>query len=102
MALWHLTDWQGAKKTTSYNTEVMKERVNRFVDKAALITEIQRAQAEEPTIDATLADTIPTALQDPAVVELAYRAAAKRTHPDSGGNTEAFQLLQDAMRLIRQ
>lgn len=41
-ALWHLTDWQGAKLTPSYNTEVMHKRVHRFVDKALKITEIQR------------------------------------------------------------
>lgn len=43
VALWHLTDWQGAKVTPSYNTEVMFERVHRFVDKARAITEMQRA-----------------------------------------------------------
>lgn len=42
VAVWHLTDWQGAKLTSSYNSQVMKERVNRFVDKATQITEIQR------------------------------------------------------------
>lgn len=42
-ALWHLTDWQGAKKTTTYDSEVMYKRVHRFVDKATKITEIQRA-----------------------------------------------------------
>ena len=42
-ALWHLTDWQGAKLTPSYNSEVMHKRVHRFVDKAEKITEIQRA-----------------------------------------------------------
>lgn len=41
-ALWHLTDWQGAKLTPSYNSEVMHKRVHRFVDKAIKITEIQR------------------------------------------------------------
>lgn len=43
VALWHMTDWQGAKLTTSYNSEVMKERVKLFVKKALAITEIQRA-----------------------------------------------------------
>ncbi len=43
VALWHLTDWQGAKLTTSYNSGVMRERVLRFCDKAQKITEIQRA-----------------------------------------------------------
>lgn len=43
VALWHMTDWQGAKLTTSYNSEVMRERVLRFTDKAIKITEIQRA-----------------------------------------------------------
>lgn len=43
VALWHLTDWQGAKLTTSYNSEVMRERVMRFTDKAIKITDIQRA-----------------------------------------------------------
>ena len=41
-ALWHLTDWQGAKVTPSYNSEVMHKRVHRFVDKAIQITDIQR------------------------------------------------------------
>lgn len=43
VALWHLTDWQGSKLTTSYNSDVMAERVMRFCDKATQITEIQRA-----------------------------------------------------------
>ena len=43
VALWHMTDFQGAKVTTSYNSEVMKERALRFVDKARRITEIQRS-----------------------------------------------------------
>lgn len=42
-ALWHLTDWQGFKRTPSYNADVMRERVMRFIDKAARITDIQRA-----------------------------------------------------------
>ena len=45
VALWHLTDWQGAKKTTSYNTQVMRDRVRKFTDKAESITEIQRKNA---------------------------------------------------------
>lgn len=43
VALWHLTDWQGAKITTSYNSEVMRKRVAQFVEKAKAITDIQRA-----------------------------------------------------------
>lgn len=42
VALWHLTDWQGSKVTTSYNSEVMRERVLRYCDKAATLTGIQR------------------------------------------------------------
>ena len=51
-ALWHLTDWQGAKVTTSYNSVVMRRRVHEFVDKAARITEIQRA--EHPVRDCAI------------------------------------------------
>jgi len=43
VALWHMTDWQGAKVTTSYNSDIMVERVLRFADKAESITNIQRA-----------------------------------------------------------
>lgn len=43
VALWHLTDWQGSKVTTSYNSEVMRERLLRFCEKAARLTEVQRA-----------------------------------------------------------
>ena len=43
VALWHLTDWQGAKRTQTYNSEVMRERVISFTQKAVRITDIQRA-----------------------------------------------------------
>lgn len=43
VALWHMTDWQGAKKTTSYDSEVMRKRVLSFAEKAVRITEIMRA-----------------------------------------------------------
>jgi hypothetical protein len=43
VALWHMTDWQGAKRTTSYNSEVMRKRVLEFAEKAVRITNIQRA-----------------------------------------------------------
>jgi hypothetical protein len=43
VALWDLGDWQGAKRTTTYNSEVMRERVMRYWGKARKITEIQRA-----------------------------------------------------------
>jgi hypothetical protein len=43
VALWHMTDWQGAKRTTSYNSEIMRKRVLEFATKAVRITDIQRA-----------------------------------------------------------
>ena len=33
VALVHSTDWQGAKVTTSYNSEIMRQRVLQFADK---------------------------------------------------------------------
>lgn len=42
VALWHMTDWQGAKRTTTYNSEVMRRRVMQFCEKAETITNIQR------------------------------------------------------------
>lgn len=52
VALWHLTDWQGAKKTASYDSEVMAQRVMSFCEKAVRITEIQRA--DHPVKDLTI------------------------------------------------
>ena len=43
VALWHLTDWQGAKRTTSYDSKVMRQRVMQYTAKAASITDIQRS-----------------------------------------------------------
>lgn len=43
VALWHLTDWQGAKLTSSYNSKVMRTRVLSFCNKAVNITNVQRA-----------------------------------------------------------
>ena len=42
VALWDLGDWQGTKVTPSYNTQVMKDRVRLFVEKARYFTEEQR------------------------------------------------------------
>ena len=52
VALWHLTDWQGAKKTASYDSEVMRKRVLSFADKAVRITDIQRA--DHPVDEVTI------------------------------------------------
>lgn len=43
VALWHLTDWQGGKRTADYDRDVMRTRLMRFCDKAERITEIQRS-----------------------------------------------------------
>lgn len=43
VALWHMTDWQGAKHTVSYDSKIMRKRVMEFAEKALRITEIQRA-----------------------------------------------------------
>jgi hypothetical protein len=42
VALLHCTDWQLGKKTVSYDKETCRRRIERFVDKAIAITEIQR------------------------------------------------------------
>lgn len=52
-ALWMLTDWQGAKKTPSYNSEIMQKRVMQFCEKAVRITNIQRA--DHPVKHCTIA-----------------------------------------------
>ena len=52
VALWHMTDWQGAKRTASYDSDIMRERVLRFADKAVRITDIQRA--DHPVKDCTI------------------------------------------------
>jgi hypothetical protein len=52
VALWHMTDWQGAKRTTSYNSEIMRKRVLEFAEKAVRITDIQRA--DHPVKDCTI------------------------------------------------
>lgn len=52
IALWHLTDWQGSKVTTSYNAEVMRERILRYCDKAERLTTIQRA--DHPVSDCVI------------------------------------------------
>jgi hypothetical protein len=51
-ALWHLSDWQGAKVTTTYNRDVMWQRVHTYVDKVQRITEIQRT--DHPVNHATI------------------------------------------------
>lgn len=42
VALWDLGDWQGAKLTTTYNSQIMVERVMRYCAKAHKITTDQR------------------------------------------------------------
>lgn len=43
VALVHSTDWQGGKVTSTYDLEVLEARVQRFGQKIARITEMQRA-----------------------------------------------------------
>jgi hypothetical protein len=43
VALWHLTDWQLGKVTSTYSTEKAIERVGLYCDKAVELTEIQRS-----------------------------------------------------------
>ncbi len=43
VALWHLTDWQGGKRTASYDLSVLDSRIARYCAKARQITDIQRA-----------------------------------------------------------
>ena len=43
VALWHLTDWQGGKKTISYGLDVMDARIEQFVEKAVIITDVMRS-----------------------------------------------------------
>lgn len=51
---------------------------------------------------AKVADTSVESLRDdPAAVDLAYRAAVRKTHPDHGGDIEAFRLVTEAIRVIR-
>jgi hypothetical protein len=52
VALWHLTDWQGGKRTADYDSEVMRTRVLRFCEKAKKITDIQRK--DHPVKDCTI------------------------------------------------
>ena len=52
VALWHMTDWQGAKRTVSYDSKVMRKRVLKFAQKAVRITDIQRA--DHPVRDLTI------------------------------------------------
>lgn len=52
VALWHMTDWQGAKRTTSYNSKIMRKRVMQFAERAVRITEIQRA--DHPVKECTI------------------------------------------------
>jgi hypothetical protein len=44
--------------------------------------------------------TTPADSADPAVIDLCYRTAAKRVHPDAGGTTADFQRLQEAKRVL--
>lgn len=43
VALWHLTDWQGGKKTISYGLDVMDDRIQQYVEKAVVITDVMRS-----------------------------------------------------------
>lgn len=43
VALLHMSDWQTGKVTPDYNSDVMSARVNKYIEKVSLITDIQRA-----------------------------------------------------------
>lgn len=43
IAVLHATDWQGGKRTRSYNSDVMNVRLEQFCDKVERLTSIQRS-----------------------------------------------------------
>jgi hypothetical protein len=43
VALIHLTDWQAGKVSVSYNTDVLRRRIDQMIDKVVHLTDIQRA-----------------------------------------------------------
>lgn len=43
VALWHTTDWQMAKVTESYDSDVCRARVGRYIDMCEQLTEVERA-----------------------------------------------------------
>ena len=43
VAVWDMGDWQGSKRTVSYDTPTMQRRVLQFTEKAELLTSIHRA-----------------------------------------------------------
>lgn len=43
IALLHATDWQASKITSSYNSNVLTERIERLMQKVGTLTDIQRA-----------------------------------------------------------
>ena len=52
VAVWHMTDWQGAKVTPGYNVEVMRRRIMEYCDRAAKLTSI--ARADHPVREAVI------------------------------------------------
>lgn len=52
VALLHCTDWQASKVTTSYNSKVLAERIERLESKIAKLLAIQRA--DHPVNDCTV------------------------------------------------
>lgn len=52
VALMHLTDWQGGKRTPSYDRDVMRTRVMRYMDRVQEITDVQRK--DHPVRDAVI------------------------------------------------
>lgn len=52
VALWHMTDWQGSKRTPTYDSKVMRRRVMQFAERAVRITDIQRA--DHPVKECTI------------------------------------------------
>lgn len=45
VALWDTGDWQGAKVTPTYNSEIAVQRIDRFVEEAQKLTATRRASA---------------------------------------------------------
>lgn len=52
--------------------------------------------------EAEIADAARYVLTDPNLRGVAYRQAAKRLHPDTGGDATEFARLQDAKRLLEE
>lgn len=91
---------EGLRRLERYHITQAGEQYRGWQALPATTTATMGVETAANVLAARWTTTPERVIKDFSIAKAAYRAAAQRAHPDTGGSTEEFQLVQEAKRIL--